>query len=125
MLYVGLAGPACNFVLMAVAAVGARFAYHSVSGSFATITDLPLGVQLLFWFAYANLLLGVFNLLPIPPLDGSSLIERVLPADWLPTWYKIRPYGMLILILLVFSGLNLFGRILDPFVNRLFDFVFT
>ena len=42
--------------------------------------DLPLGIQILFSFALVNLFLGIFNLLPIPPLDGSALIERVLPA---------------------------------------------
>ena len=50
-------------------------------------------------FALANLFLGVFNLLPIPPLDGSSLIERVLPRNWLPDWYRFRPYGILVLLI--------------------------
>ena len=50
-----------------------------------------------------NLFLGLFNLLPIPPLDGSALIERVLPGQWLPHWYQFRPYGFLVLFLLVFS----------------------
>ena len=43
--------------------------------------DLPLGIQILFSFALVNLFLGLFNLLPIPPLDGSALIERVLPGE--------------------------------------------
>ena len=68
-------------------------------------------------FAVVNLFLGLFNLLPIPPLDGSSLIERVLPAAWLPQWYKFRPYGFLVLFLLVFST-GVVSEFLDPFEDR-------
>jgi Zn-dependent protease len=69
-------------------------------------------------FAVVNLLLGLFNLLPIPPLDGSSLIERLLPARYLPTWWKFRPYGFLVLFLGLFY-FNFFGRILSPFLTDL------
>jgi Zn-dependent protease len=123
MLYVGLAGPTTNFALMALSAFAARAAYHSLTGFFASIGDLPLAVQILYWFAYANLLLGLFNLLPIPPLDGSSLIDRVLPAAWLPNWYKYRQYGFLVLFALVF-WLDIFGPILRPFTDALFRFIF-
>ena len=70
-----------------------------------------------------NLFLGLFNLLPIPPLDGSALLERILPGQWLPNWYKFRPYGFLVLFILVFST-GVISEFLDPFVNQLFDFVF-
>ena len=69
-------------------------------------------------FAVVNLLLGLFNLLPIPPLDGSSLIERALPSRYLPTWWKFRPYGFLVLFVGLFY-FNFFGRILSPFLNDL------
>ena len=69
-----------------------------------------------------NLFLGLFNLLPIPPLDGSALLERALPARYLETWHRIRPYGMLVLFLLVFST-HIFERILDPFYDQLLKFV--
>jgi Zn-dependent protease len=122
MLYVGLAGPISNFVLMVLAAVGARAAYGAYTGDASRIADLPLVIQVLFFFALGNLLLGLFNLLPIPPLDGSSLIERVLPRDWLPTWYRFRPYGILVLLLLGLST-NVFGRLFGPFIDGLFDFI--
>ncbi|HZJ27431.1 MAG TPA: site-2 protease family protein [Acidimicrobiia bacterium] len=125
MLYVGLAGPATNFLLMALAALAARWLYRSSSGVYyAAFTDLPIGLQVLFWFAFANLLLGLFNLLPIPPLDGSSLIERVLPEAWLPGWYRFRPYGFLVLFVLVF-WLDVFGTIFRPFQEALSNFVFS
>ncbi len=67
--------------------------------------------------------LGVFNLLPIPPLDGSALLERVLPAQWLPGWYKFRPYGLLVLLVLIFWT-GAVSKVLDPLANQLFDWVF-
>ena len=128
MLYVGLVGPATNFVLMFIAAVGARLLYEptiSFGGDVYLGTFLErqsLGFQVLFLFALVNLFLGVFNLLPIPPLDGSSLIERVLPARWLPTWWKIRPYGFLILFLALFYA-DILGTIIRPFQDVLIEFV--
>jgi Zn-dependent protease len=126
MLFVGLAGPATNFLLMAGAAVGARVLlqqWHAshLFGSYR-IADLPLVTQVLVFFALANLLLGLFNLLPIPPLDGSSLIERVLPEQWLPGWHRFQPYGFLVLFLLVFWT-DLFSTILNPFTDTLYRFI--
>jgi Zn-dependent protease len=129
MVFVGLAGPVTNFLLMAVAAVACRVTFQRwltdnpvrrVIGF--GLTDTPLVVQVLFYFALANLLLGIFNLLPIPPLDGSSLIERVLPERWLPGWYRFRPYSMLVLFVLLFST-HLFRTILNPFARALARYV--
>jgi Zn-dependent protease len=125
MLFVSLAGPATNFLLMAMAAIAARAAFDpsDLPPFGATIADLPLGVQILFSFAFVNMFLGLFNLLPIPPLDGSALIERVLPGSWLPHWHRFRPYGFLVLFLLVFST-GIISEFLRPFENRLIEFVF-
>lgn len=123
MVYVGLAGPMTNFVLMGAAALGARAAYRAIDPSGGFISDLPLAIQVLYWFAYANLLLGLFNLLPVPPLDGSSLVERFLPDAWLANWYRYRPYGFLVLFALVF-WLDIFTPILRPFQETLFRFIF-
>ncbi len=127
MVWVSLAGPATNFSLMASAAVTARVAYAhsglSLPYDLLPPDRVPLVILILFSFAVVNLFLGLFNLLPIPPLDGSALIERVLPAGWLPTWYKFRPYGLLVLFLLVFST-GIISTFLDPFVNSLGKFIF-
>ena len=122
LVFVSLAGPATNFTLMVTAAVGAKVAYENAA-PVLFYDQLPLGIRILFSFAVVNLLLGLFNLLPIPPLDGSALLERILPATWLPQWYKFRPYGFLVLFLLVFST-GVISEFLDPFINHLFDFVF-
>lgn len=122
MFYVSLAGPALNLTLMVVAALVARGMYQNGPPVFF-YEDLPVGTQIVFSFALVNMLLGVFNLLPIPPLDGSALLERVLPAQWLPSWYKFRPYGLLIIFVLVFMT-GALSRLLNPLQDRLFDFVF-
>jgi Zn-dependent protease len=122
MLFVSLAGPATNLTLMLAAAIGAKVLYEN-GPQVVFYEQLPLGTRILFSFAVVNLFLGLFNLLPIPPLDGSALLERILPAGWLPNWYKFRPYGFLVLFLLVFST-GVISEFLDPFVNQLFDFVF-
>jgi hypothetical protein len=49
------------------------------------------------------------------------MIERILPRDQLAGWYKFRPYGMLILLLILFTGT--LGRIITPFLNHLYRFV--
>ena len=103
-------------------AFGARLAYANYTGFADRVADLPLAIQVLLFFALANLLLGLFNLLPLPPLDGSSLIERVLPGDWLPKWYRFRPYGLVLILLLAFST-DILGTIFDPFIDALFDFI--
>jgi Zn-dependent protease len=122
MVFVSLAGPGTNFVLMAASALAARTAYEHTS-PVLYYDQLPLGIRILFSFAVINLFLGLFNLLPIPPLDGSALIERVLPGTWLPQWYKFRPYGFLVLFLLVFST-GIITEFLAPFEDALFNFVF-
>jgi Zn-dependent protease len=122
MLYVSLAGPATNLLLMAVAAIAARELYESGPQVF-TYSQLPLGTRIVFTFALVNMLLGLFNLLPIPPLDGSALLERMLPARHLATWYKFRPYGLLLLLVLIFWS-GVLSDILDPVIDQLFNWVF-
>ena len=123
MLFVSLAGPATNFSLMAVAALVARGALIEGVHGYVFLADLPPFAAFAFAFATVNLFLGLFNLLPIPPLDGSALLERgAAGAGYLETWHRIRPYGMLVLFLLVFST-HIFERILDPFYDRLLKFV--
>jgi Zn-dependent protease len=122
MLFVSLAGPATNFTLAAIAAVAARFLYRA-HGPVLTTADLPLAIQILFLFALVNVFLGVFNFLPIPPLDGASLIERALPREWLPGWYRFRQYGFLILFALVFY-VHIGDRLIAPFSNHLARFIF-
>jgi Zn-dependent protease len=124
MVFVSLAGPATNLSLMAVAAVVSRWIVRQGRGLGGAIdvSTSDLLLEIVFFFAVVNLLLGLFNLLPIPPLDGSALLERLLPHEWLPAWYRFRPYGLLVLLFLVFFT-GLVGRIVTPFYDLLYDFV--
>ncbi len=118
MLFVSLAGPATNLTLMAAAAVAAR------SIGWDGFGRQPSTLFLIFYaFAIVNLFLGVFNLLPIPPLDGSSLIERFLPRRHLPAWWKFRNYGFLILILLILVFNGVLATIIDPFIEPLENYM--
>jgi Zn-dependent protease len=123
--FVSLAGPTTNFVLMAISAVAARAVYrnHRVLGGAIDTSTPNLLLEILFFFAVVNLLLGIFNLLPIPPLDGSALVERLLPAKWLPVWYRFRPYGLLVIFLLVFTIPGFVSGIVSPFSDALYHFV--
>src|SRR3954471_8004680 len=124
-LFVTLAGPACNLTLMAVAALTTRWLLHSGSGLASTFDghNTNLLVEIVFYFSLVNLLLGLFNLLPIPPLDGSAVLERFIPEQHLPTWYRIRPYGMLAVFVIVFWMPGVIDAILSPFYTALYDFV--
>jgi len=100
---VSLAGPATNVVLCLIAAIGfhvfgAIHAFYGRSGS------LPVWVLILVYLGLANLYLAVFNMLPIPPLDGSVLVERMLPGSWWPRYLELRRYTLpLILIFVVLA----------------------
>jgi len=84
-----------------LAAVGGFIFVAVFRDSFnATFTPSVLSRVVLF-FSVANVGLAAFNLIPVPPLDGSVLFERALPARYWPTYLRIRPYTMLIIVGLV------------------------
>ena len=107
---VSIAGPLVNVVLAVVCglafSVFTPTAYKDILSYarnlsvLSILPVLPTGYQLLFLAGFANVLLAVFNILPIPPLDGSAILERFIPDRWLPSYYRIRPF-MLILPLAV------------------------
>jgi Zn-dependent protease len=109
-LWVSLAGPAVNIVLSAIGYVLCRFSItavaHTSQGVVAYVThhDLFVFGETL---GLVNLVLAVFNLIPIPPLDGSAIIERFLPNRSLAKYYQLRaralPIFFLALILLTWT----------------------
>ena len=108
---VSLVGPAVNIALAALCGLAYRDAVPAATKALAA-ADLslqPTWAQLLFVAGYVNVILAVFNLIPLPPLDGSAVVERLLPRQWLPGYYRIRPYTLflpLIVILLYPAALN-------------------
>jgi Zn-dependent protease len=104
---VSLAGPATNLIL---ALIGAFIFVASFRTTFnATYTPSVLARVVLF-FSVANIGLLAFNLLPIPPLDGSVVFERALPARYWPQYLRIRPYTMFIVLGLVLLNFYLSGN---------------
>lgn len=107
MLWVALAGPAANLALAGAFAL----AYHLLASAVGAGVrlGLPVGVWL-FLVSVAragvivNLGLALFNLMPIPPLDGSRVLAGVLPGGAAAAVYRLERYGMVLLLLVVFSG---------------------
>jgi len=103
----GLAGPAMNLVLVAIAYVLLRHLIQPASFWPAF---------LLFYLGLLNLMLAMFNLLPIPPLDGSSVVERLVPARYYGHYLAfVRPYTLPIVFLLVIVGqrTGVYGHAID------------
>jgi Zn-dependent protease len=108
---VGLAGPASNFVLALLSAVVLRFALEGSPNDF-TLSLLGRLVTL-------NVVLGVFNLLPIPPLDGSRLLSIVLPQRHQGIVYFLDRYGIFLLLALLLFAPGL----LTPFFDAITRFI--
>ncbi len=116
---VAAAGPLSNFVLAALAALPLRFILASDS---LDVGSLP--VQILAQFVQINLLLMIFNFIPIPPLDGSKVLFAFMDRR---TEYQVRPfleqYGFIILLALLFFplGNSIGSRIILPILDALFS----
>lgn len=95
MMWVGLAGPATNFAVALFLALVFRLLAISAS----------LGAVILFYGITINLILGFFNLIPIPPLDGSRILSGLLPEKYAYKLSRIEPFGFMILIILFISGI--------------------
>ena len=76
---------------------------------------LPTVAQLLLVFIYINLLLMLFNLIPLAPLDGEKIARHFLPDSWRDLMDQIRPFSPIILLALVFLGL--ISNILTPVLS--------
>ena len=65
-------------------------------------------------FGFVNVILAVFNLIPIPPLDGSAVVERVLPRSWWPGYLRLRQFSLPLVLLLVLLAPQVLTRIFEP-----------
>jgi Zn-dependent protease len=106
---VSLAGPATNAAL--AAGFGFVFVHVMRSGLppvYNSVADWSTATQVVFYASLVNVGLCVFNLIPVPPLDGSVLFERLLPRSWWPTYLRYRQYTMPVLIGLVLLNFLLY-----------------
>ncbi len=99
---VGLAGPAANLAMAVIAAVVA-WIFFAPAPAFVMESQLFYYFYLLFlpMFALINLYLMFFNLLPIPPLDGSSVLALLLPRKYLPKYYKMQRYAFPVFLIII------------------------
>ena len=104
---VSLAGPAANAVLAAVFA-SCSCSWSGPACPSAGRRSSTVVAQIVFYASLVNVGLCVFNMIPIPPLDGSVLFERLLPARYWPTYLKYRQYTMPILMGLVLLNFFLY-----------------
>jgi Zn-dependent protease len=119
---VGIAGPSSNLVLAAIFAlifrtVMALISVNSVGAIGGQVSNLQYVIlRFLMLAIIVNLSLGFFNLLPIPPLDGSNILRGLIPRNLDKYLNKLQgPLGMVILLVLAYTGI-LWGMI-SPFVN--------
>jgi Zn-dependent protease len=97
---VALAGPMSNLLL----AVAAAVVLSLVDAARGAGAPPSLAVSILTLAVYLNVLLAVFNLIPIPPLDGGNVLAGVVPEPVARMIDRVRPYGFLLLYLLLFLG---------------------
>jgi Zn-dependent protease len=135
---VAAAGPLSNFAMAALFAIPLRFGLVDTQlpflfgrylfEQFSVSNYLAL---LLFYLVTINIILGVFNLLPLAPLDGSRVAQALLPGQAGEFFRRIEPYGMGILFLLfmlpfVTGGqVNIIWGIIGPIVNGVQDLLLT
>lgn len=112
---ISVAGAFSNFLLAILLAIPYLAAYFTGNLNL-TLVGVYQIISIVIWL---NLILGVFNLIPVAPLDGFKVLAGLLPQDWYHDFMQTEKYGIFILLLLLVSGAV--GRILFPIVSSLFS----
>jgi len=108
MLLVGVAGPIANFVTAVIFSFPVRF---GLLGSNIILKGIFLYIVMI------NIALGIFNLIPVPPLDGSHILQAFLPPSAMPAFRWFQQYGIIILFLVLFVFRGAFSAIIGPIMN--------
>ncbi len=118
MLWVALAGPFTNLILALVSALMTRIVWFLANILPHTVLVEAVLVPLnsvLIASVWINLVLGIFNFLPIPPLDGSRILAGLLPPDLARSYASIERYGFILILILAFTGV--LSRLIIPIIN--------
>jgi len=116
---VALAGPLSNLLIAAVVAIPLRLLLANPEFAYQNLTLLSI----LGFIVQGSIILGLFNLIPVPPLDGGTVLLSLLPPR---TAWQIRPilaqYGIFIIILLILplGGQSILGRVLLPISDAIY-----
>ena len=121
MMLVAIAGPATNLVLAGVGAVALGLVMRGAGLPGAGVMTGVAGflADNCVNFLAINLYLALFNLLPVPPFDGSHIVEGLLPTPLADAYARLRRFGMLLIVLLVVvlpsvMGVSIVARFVDP-----------
>jgi Zn-dependent protease len=125
LMLVAAAGPLSNLVLAILAAIPFRAGWFNAASLSGFAATWPM---LLAEFIFLNLILLFFNLLPIYPLDGEKVAEYFLPVQAREVLYRLRPFGFVIILGLVFlgrTGLNVLGWLVSAPASTVFSLLIT
>jgi Zn-dependent protease len=112
---VSLVGPITNFALAAL--MGVFFVWVTPLAAREGFVGLGLLSQIFFLAGIANIVLGVFNCIPCPPLDGAAVLERFLPARVLPQYYNLQPFLMFLPLILILFFHNQWSEFINHIIN--------
>lgn len=116
--WISIAGPSSNFILAVILAlllklfIVLQLNFLIIIGSFIFVPMIRM-----------NIMLGVFNLLPIHPMDGFKIVEGILPEEKAHEWKQLQRFGMIFLILLIIpiAGSSMLNGILQPIIDFIFN----
>jgi Zn-dependent protease len=102
---IAAAGPASNIAMAVLAALIYALLPTAAPGDIAARAALSPLREIFLWFTYLNVMLAVFNMIPVPPLDGGNVLLGVLPPGGARIVEQLRPYGFIILYALMLTGI--------------------
>lgn len=122
MIWVALAGPIANLALALVSALllhGLGFLDAKAIGQSEIYGLISTPIKMMAGFSlYINALLGVFNLIPLPPLDGGRILTGILPEKQAALMSRLEPFGFILILLLVFFT-DIWSFVLAPIIHTL------